>query len=351
MEKNSTLGVKEIAKLSGVSIGTVDRVLHNRPGVAAKTKEKVLAVLENHQYEPNLIGRALSKKKPIHFVAIIPISSPESAYWDAPKKGIIQALDELKNYEVKIEILLFDQNNRLSFDEQVETFKSMEVDGLVLAPTFLKESLALSEYCDEKGILYTYLNSDLPDTNNIAYFGADLFQTGYLAGRLLHNYGNSNCEFLIIHISKEMENNHHLIRKEEGLRAYFTDKNLDADIKVLHINDTNIDLIAKQLSDFLKINPVKYWLVTNSRVSSVAKFIQDNKITDVKLIGFDFLPENVSYLKSGIIDFLICHKPIEQGFNAVMALFQKKVLYKSFEKINFMPIDVICKENYMYYEN
>lgn len=351
MEKDSTLGVKEIAKLSGVSIGTVDRVLHNRPGVAAKTKEKVLAVLENHQYEPNLIGRALSKKKPIHFVAIIPISSPESAYWDATKKGIVQALEELKNYDVKIEILLFDQNNRLSFDEQVETFKSMEVDGLVLAPTFLKESLALSEYCDERGILYAYLNSDLPDTNNIAYFGADLYQTGYLAGRLLHNYGKSNSEFLIIHISKEMEDNHHLIRKEEGLRAYFQDNDLESDLEVLHIKDTNIDHIGEILSDFLKTNTVKIWLVTNSRVSSVAKFIHNNKIDDVKLIGFDFLPENVSYLKTGIIDFLICHKPIEQGFNAVMALFQKKVLHKSIEKINFMPIDIICKENYMYYEN
>ncbi|HEX7507787.1 MAG TPA: LacI family DNA-binding transcriptional regulator, partial [Polyangia bacterium] len=32
--------VKEIARLAGVSIGTVDRVLHDRGGVSADTKHR-----------------------------------------------------------------------------------------------------------------------------------------------------------------------------------------------------------------------------------------------------------------------------------------------------------------------
>jgi LacI family transcriptional regulator len=36
--KPKTGGIKEIARTLGISIGTVDRVLHNRPGISLKTK-------------------------------------------------------------------------------------------------------------------------------------------------------------------------------------------------------------------------------------------------------------------------------------------------------------------------
>ena len=39
-----TVRIKDIALKAGVSIGTVDRVLHNRGEVKAATKEKVLAI-------------------------------------------------------------------------------------------------------------------------------------------------------------------------------------------------------------------------------------------------------------------------------------------------------------------
>ena len=38
--------IKQIAKLAGVSIGTVDRVLHERGGLAPNTKARVQAVIE-----------------------------------------------------------------------------------------------------------------------------------------------------------------------------------------------------------------------------------------------------------------------------------------------------------------
>ena len=51
--------VQEIAKLANVSAGTVDRVLHNRKGVSQKTKEKIQAIIAEHDYKPNIIARQL----------------------------------------------------------------------------------------------------------------------------------------------------------------------------------------------------------------------------------------------------------------------------------------------------
>ncbi|MDR0598748.1 MAG: helix-turn-helix domain-containing protein, partial [Treponema sp.] len=45
--------VKEIAELAGVSIGTVDRVLHKRGRVSAATRETIEAIIEEYQFTPN----------------------------------------------------------------------------------------------------------------------------------------------------------------------------------------------------------------------------------------------------------------------------------------------------------
>jgi LacI family transcriptional regulator len=91
--------------------------------------------------------------------------------------------------------------------------------------------------------------------------------------------------------------------------------------------------------------------VTNSRVFSVASFLEKSKRTDISLIGYDFLKENIEYLKKGLIDFLICHKPEEQGYRGLMALYQTLVLGSPVDKVHFMPIDIITKENQAFYQN
>ena len=55
--------IKDIAQLSGVSVGTVDRVLHNRGRVSEEALKKVLTVLDQIEYKPNVIARTLGSNK------------------------------------------------------------------------------------------------------------------------------------------------------------------------------------------------------------------------------------------------------------------------------------------------
>ena len=52
--------IKMIAEKAGVSIGTVDRVLHDRPYVKAEVKERVPKVMEELDYRPNHMASALA---------------------------------------------------------------------------------------------------------------------------------------------------------------------------------------------------------------------------------------------------------------------------------------------------
>ena len=77
----SNIRIVDIAKMAGVSVGTVDRVIHNRGRVSEENRKKVQAILEMVHYQPNLMARSLASKKQYHFVAIIP-SFTQGEYWE-----------------------------------------------------------------------------------------------------------------------------------------------------------------------------------------------------------------------------------------------------------------------------
>jgi len=52
--------IADIAKIAGVSRATVSGVLNNSTTVSSKTKERILAIIEEHDYRPNEIARALA---------------------------------------------------------------------------------------------------------------------------------------------------------------------------------------------------------------------------------------------------------------------------------------------------
>ena len=56
----SNIRIVDIAKMAGVSVGTVDRVIHNRGRVSEENRKKVQAILEMVHYQPNLMARSLA---------------------------------------------------------------------------------------------------------------------------------------------------------------------------------------------------------------------------------------------------------------------------------------------------
>ena len=55
--------LKDVAKASGLTVGTVSRVLNNRGYISDKTREKVYRVMKELDYQPNEMARSLSKQK------------------------------------------------------------------------------------------------------------------------------------------------------------------------------------------------------------------------------------------------------------------------------------------------
>jgi len=81
--KKTSIRIKDIAAKAGVSTGTVDRVLHNRGRVAPDVEKRVLDILAEVNYQPNMIARALGSKKVYRIAVLIPDPTYDN-YWREP---------------------------------------------------------------------------------------------------------------------------------------------------------------------------------------------------------------------------------------------------------------------------
>lgn len=352
---NTTAGVKEIARRANVSIATVDRVIHNRPGVSEKTKEKINAIIRELDYQPNLLAKrlALAHKGPMRLAILIPAISEETEFWQAPLTGIDTAANELKQYNVKVDRYFFDQNDQQSFTDQANLILHDKPEGVLFTPTFLEAAVPFINACKNNGIPYVIFNSDMPGYERLCYIGPELFHSGYLAAQLLHYCIRDNEQILIVNIARDIDHNHHILRKVEGVRAYFNEHAPDTSILQLNTTQTDYDTVAGKLTEIMQANSnIKAVFVSNSRVPLVARFLEkENMQKKVVLLGYDYLGENLNYLKKGTVDFLICEKPQEQGYRGIMTLFNHLVKTGTVEETYLMPIDIITKENYLFYRN
>ncbi|KQS27855.1 LacI family DNA-binding transcriptional regulator [Dyadobacter sp. Leaf189] len=352
MKKESTSqGVKEIARRANVSTATVDRVLHNRTGVSEKTKKRINEIIKELDYQPNLLASRLASKKIISIAAVIPKVSEETNFWEAPLRGVKRAEAEIKQYGVHTQVFFFDLNDKDSFSSTIAEVLRGDFQGVLISPSYIEETKKFAAQCAERKIPFVFLDSDIPDLHSLSYIGPHLFKSGYVGAKLLTYRLDRNKKILIINISKEIDNfNYQKI--EEGFRGYFADRGQPMEIVRIDIRETDYQSVARHLTYVFHLNKdIGAAFVTNSRVHTVASFLKNSHRTHVSLIGFDFVTENVSYLENNVIDFLICHRPEEQGYRGIMALYQKLVVNAPVSKLSYMPIDIVTKENYEFYQN
>ena len=354
MKKTETelTGVKEIARRANVSIGTVDRVIHNRKGVSENTKQKINAIIEELNFQPNKMASLLASRKILTFAILIPAVSNETDYWSYPLNGIKQAAAEIKQFGVTVKYYFYDLDSKSSFNTAADELLNSEPHAILLAPSFVEESIILVKKIRDLGLPFAFINSDLPNQDNLTYIGPELYQSGKLAAQLINFAIQKSDKVLTVNISTDLENDHHLLRKEQGFKKFFDEAGKTNELITLNINETKLAAVEKSLLSALSIDTnIKAIFVTNSRVNIVARILEKHNKKDILLIGYDFLKKNINYLLSEQITFLICQRPKEQGYLGIMALYKYLFKISEVEKSIYMPIDIITKENYQFYNS
>lgn len=353
MEENKNIRIVDIAKMAGVSIGTVDRVIHNRGRVSEENMQKVKAVLSMVNYKPNLIARSLVSKKNFRLVALIP-SFDQDEYWMYVSDGIDRAGEEAKTYGVIIEKHFFNQFDKTSFDKTIKKIIANEFDGIVIANFFSASVIELSKKMEEAGIPYVYIDANIEDQHPLAYYGTNSYDSGAVAAQMMLERINRQNDILITKIFyKQDVLSNQVINRERGFMDYlkktdFSGKVIDVHLRINDpiYNFNTLDNIFQQNKNYTIAGAITF----NSSCHILGNYLKVRGNRDVYLVGYDLIEKNKELLRQGIIKLLIGQRPELQGFNAIKALTNKIIMGIEPERINFMPIDLLIKENVDYYK-
>ena len=343
--------IKDIAEIAQVSIGTVDRVIHKRGEVSDSTRERIRKLLEEYNYKPDINASSLALKKPIRLAVVMPGVANEHAFWNLPQSGIRRAMDELAHYNISVDTYYFNQFDRTDFVRCKKEFPYDQVQGLLFAPVFQEESVSFLNQCEEWNLPVVLFNSLLDVPSIRSFVGQDAFHSGYVAAKLI-NYGmEPGRDVAIINMSARTDHYAHIINREKGFRSYF-EEHSDRLNQLLTFNLHGADdhSLKEQLIEACSEHDLAGLFVTNSRVYKVAEILADQGTVNVRLVGYDLLPESIHYLKLDLIDFLISQKPEEQAFRGLSSLFYLVAFQREPEAKQMLPIDIITRENLNYYQ-
>jgi LacI family transcriptional regulator len=343
--------IKDVAKLAGVSTGTVDRVLHNRGEVAVKTRDKILSILKETNYSPNIMAQALKLKKRFHLVSLLPEHTESNSFWQKHPVGMKNALEELDPFPVTLSQITFDMLDEEDFQKKTLVVSDLKPDGVLLAPIFKSESIAFCSRLNNLKIPYVFVDGLIENTDYLSYTGENIYQSGRVAGQLIDIVTNKKSDILVINIARNLQNVHHLNLRTKGFLSYFTQSaNNTGEKVIINIPDPSPYSIKKVLDRAIKKYPgIGSIFITGSKSFLIALYLEDRGLKSINLIGYDLLEMNVKYLKSGITRFLIGQRPEEQTYKGIKKLFEFLSLNKIPEKIEYLPVDIITSENVDYF--
>ncbi len=343
-------GIKEIAKLANVSIGTVDRVIHDRPGVSAKTKEKINKIIKEIGYEPNPIARRLAGFNTTYEIAvIIPTTNDYNPYWGHYLTGIEQAQANVRQFGVVIETIHFDQADEQSFKDAAKQFLSNGFQAAVVVPIFQEEARKLLKECELKGLPVVCIDTDLRDSSKLSFIGQNAYESGKLSGKIMSWSLDKSDKVLITHLTRHKDIHFNFQNRENGFVDYLTKEfGLPAE-NIIKFKTDGVDISRLQQElekESLQKGPFKGIYCPNTRAFKVARALKKEKPF---LIGYDLVEENVELLRSGDIDVLISQHPEKQCNQAIDILY-KKIVVKQEPASNInVTLDVLMKENIDYY--
>lgn len=311
--------IKKIAELSGVSRGTVDRVLNHRGKVKPDTEERVRRFAQQLGYKPNLAGKALAAKKKSFLIGVL-VASEGNPFFEEVFHGIKAAEQELKDYAVHVRIRTmkgYDVEEQLFF---IEEMCRAGVHALILNPISDERIAAKINVLTDAGIPVITMNTDIENSRRLYYVGSNYMRGGETAGGMLALLTGGKAKVGIITGSvKILGHNQRITGFRNVMHTMYTG------IHVIDFADTNDDDIqaydnaTRMLQAHPEMNAV---FVVAAGVYGVCRAIMalglEKKLT---VISFDDVPSTVEMMRKGIVKATICQQPFLQGNKSVHAAF------------------------------
>lgn len=310
--------MKDVAKLAGVSVGSVSNVL-NGANVKPSTLKKVNRAIEVLNYEPNNLARSFKMNETNTIALILP------SIWHPFFSSIafyLEKIAEKNGYHV---FLCNSNNNSETEISYIEMLRKNKVDGIV-AITYAD----IDAYVE--GTL-PFVSIDRHFNQGVSIVSSNNYGGGRLAAQTLVEKGASNLVYVGSHnvISNET------MKRREGFESYCIEEDIKyhiidllephndfrSNLKEIMNSSPKIDGIFA-INDFVALDILEF-------LSSIDKEV----LRDYQLIGFDGIKMSTErdYLVSTIA------QPIEQIANNAFKLLIKQIENPNYHDQIILPVE------------
>ena len=355
MEIKPKIRIKDIAEMAGVSVRTVDRVLHGRQNVSKLALEKVEKVLEEINYIPNHYASALASNKVYNFAAILPMHE-EDSYWARVELGLRESASRYNDFKMSMKVFSYDPFNDDSFEVQCRMLLAYNPCAVVIGPIFNHNAMIkFTQKLEKKDIPYSLLDSYWPDLNPITFYGQDARRSGEFSARIiLMAAGGAKKIALFKMLGEGRVASRQQLEREKGFRDYVAAHSPKTEIIDFNLYVYDKEGMKDSLRQFFTENKdIRYGLSFNSSIHVIGNFLKEEmpRHPHITLLGYDAIDSNIKCMRDGYVDFLVGQHPQHQGRNCFRSIFNYKVLRMKQNLLHYVGIDLIMPENLDYYKD
>lgn len=281
MSDNKMINIYDIAKMSGVSIATVSRVVNNNPKVSEKTKAKVMEAIEKSGYTPNVFAQGLGLKSMRTIGILVP--SIADLYMSRAVAYIEDNLHDA-GYDC---ILHCSGYTAAEKETHIQLLLNKKIDAIILVGSTYAGSDDETHNTDyirraAKDVPVFIING-LVDGENIFCTASNDYQASYDVTTALIESGRTKTLFLTD--SRSYSAN----QKKKGYKQALTNAGINPDDNMMIFTENSIETVKKLLNntslefdsvfatdDAMAIGAIKYALSKNLKVP-----------TDISIVGYN----------------------------------------------------------------
>ncbi|MBE5799228.1 MAG: LacI family DNA-binding transcriptional regulator [Clostridiales bacterium] len=310
--------IKEIARICGVSRGTVDRVLNNRGKVKPETEALILQTIAEHGYTKNIVGRALTVKKTQPVIGAI-LCSEGNPFFDDVIDGFSQAEADLKDYGATL-ILKTMCGHEVARQLALIDELSGHISALVIQPInssrIAERLLALKE----AGVPVVTVNTDIESSSRCCYVGSDYESGGAVAAGMMALVTVGQASIGVIegvptlmgHVLRQKGFEDHLLALSPALSIIDRAPALDDPEQAYRAT-------CRMLESHPKIDAM---FVVAAGVYDVCRAIIDcGREHSIRVVAYDDVPTTREMMRRGLVRAVVCQQPFDQGYRAVREAF------------------------------
>ncbi|MBH5369398.1 LacI family DNA-binding transcriptional regulator [Bradyrhizobium glycinis] len=343
----TVLTLKDIAREAGVSLATVDRVLHNRPGVRPDTVRRVKDAIARNSFQPHVAAAELARGRARRFAFVMP--SGPNPFMQQIEAYLGEMAAWLSARRLNVEMIATDVFEPAALAASLEAL-SGDYDGVaVVALDHPSVRAAINDLVDA-GTKVVTLVSDVPSSRRHHYVGIDNIAAGRTAGALVGRLvGQRSGKVAIVAGSQGLRDHaERIFGFNQVMATEFPDLSVLPVLEGRDEDDRSEQLLARLLGKHPDI--VGLYNV-GAGTQGVAKALNDKALgaagrdKQVVFVGHDVTALTRRLLLQGVMDAAISQNPGHEARAAVrvlLALARGEPILSEQEKIR---IDIVMRDN------